>query len=406
MSEPELAYMTNTNEDFDLPRWQTHAHLEPLSSSAQAAQAAARASYLYPSAPLPPPPQSLTNLGQRLPSLHQSPGSSRQPRLAHILDHDHQTGVTSSSFLSSGLNQLSRSASLGGGGAGNISSRVRRHHQPEDLEGAFNVDTQNVTSPRHMASTPNSLYPSGVAFHQTQSLPGPPPTNSASPTGVPSEPYSEMYYNGSSGNLPKRVHTQHDPASRSGRSPMRTGNPLLDSYSQQAQYSPSTTPYLYASSSDAQRNNASSAYQGHSRNPSQTKAEISTPPLSSPYTPQSAAQAAYAAYAMDSASPTPHQNQPHLSTQAPIKSSISTPNTPLSFTHPQSPANQFYQQDQPMVVDQPQHRRRASGFRRVRDTRDLRPYVNPQPSGRRMDANGVFLSVRILSTWLHMSSDK
>lgn len=52
-----------------------------------------------------------------------------------------------------------------------------------------------------------------------------------------------------------------------------------------------------------------------------------------------------------------------------------------------------------MVVDQPQHRRRASGFRRVRDTRDLRPYVNPQPSGRRMDANGVFLSpLRQLTT--------
>ncbi|KAG0701333.1 hypothetical protein DFH29DRAFT_762417, partial [Suillus ampliporus] len=98
-----------------------------------------------------------------------------------------------------------------------------------------------------------------------------------------------MYYNGSSGNLPKRAHTQHDPALRSGRSPMRTGNALLDPYSQQAQYSPSTTPYLYASSSDAQRN-TSSAYQSHARTPSQTKVETSTPPISSPYTPQSAAQ--------------------------------------------------------------------------------------------------------------------
>jgi hypothetical protein len=397
MSEPELAYMTTTNEDFDLPRWQTHAHLEPLSSSAQAAQAAARASYLYPSAPLPPPPQSLTNLAQRLPPLHQSPGSSRQPRLAHILDHDQPTVVTSSSFLSSSLNQLSRSASLGGGGAGNGSSRARRHHhQPEDLEGAFNVDTQNVNSSRHMAATPNSLYPSGVAFHQTQSLPGPPPpNNSASPTGVPNEPYSEMYYNGSSGNIPKRAHTQHDPTSRSGRSPMRA---VLDPYSQQAQYSPSTTPYLYGSSPDVQRNSTSSVYQTHARNSSQTKVEVTTPPISSPYTPQSAAQAAYAAYAMDSSSPAPSQNQTHLSAQTPIKSSISTPNTPLSFAHPQSPANQFYQQDQPMIVDQPQHRRRASGFKRVRDPRDLRPYVNPQPSGRRMDGNGVFLSVRILFT--------
>ncbi|KAG1836328.1 hypothetical protein DFJ58DRAFT_617249, partial [Suillus subalutaceus] len=298
--------MTNTNEDFDLPRWQTHAHLEPLSSSAQAAQSAARASYLYPSAPPPPPPQSLTTAGQRLPPLHQSPGSSRQPRLAQILDHDQPTGVTSSSFLSTGLNQLSRSASLGGGsGAGNGSSRARRHHQPEDLEGAFNLDAQNVPSSRHMAATPNSLYPSSIAFHQSQTGP-PPPNNSASPTGVSSEPYSEMYYNGSSGNLPKRALTQHDPTSRSGRSPMRAGNSLLDPYSQQAQYSPSTTPYLYASSSE--RPNTSSAYHSHARNTSQTKVESSTPPLSSPYTPQSAAQAAYAAYAMDSSSPAPHQN--------------------------------------------------------------------------------------------------
>ncbi|KAG1729190.1 uncharacterized protein EDB91DRAFT_1025700, partial [Suillus paluster] len=99
-----------------------------------------------------------------------------------------------------------------------------------------------------------------------------------------------MYYNGSSGNPPKRAHTQHDPTPRSGRSPMRTGNALLDPYSQQAQYSPSTTPYLYASSSDAQRSNSSSTYQSHSRATSQTKVEASTPPLSSPYTPQSAAQ--------------------------------------------------------------------------------------------------------------------
>jgi dual specificity protein kinase YAK1 len=47
-----------------------------------------------------------------------------------------------------------------------------------------------------------------------------------------------------------------------------------------------------------------------------------------------------------------------------------------------------------MLVDPaPQHRRRASGFRRVRDSRDLRPYVNTQPAGRRIDANGVVLSV-------------
>ncbi|KAF8441687.1 kinase-like domain-containing protein [Boletus edulis BED1] len=53
-----------------------------------------------------------------------------------------------------------------------------------------------------------------------------------------------------------------------------------------------------------------------------------------------------------------------------------------------------------MLVDPaPQHRRRASGFRRVRDSRDLRPYVNNHPAGRRVDANGVVLSpIRQLTT--------
>ncbi|KAF8549231.1 kinase-like protein [Imleria badia] len=53
-----------------------------------------------------------------------------------------------------------------------------------------------------------------------------------------------------------------------------------------------------------------------------------------------------------------------------------------------------------MLVDPaPQHRRRASGFRRVRDNRDLRPYVNSHPTGRRVDSNGLILSpIRQLTT--------
>jgi dual specificity protein kinase YAK1 len=47
----------------------------------------------------------------------------------------------------------------------------------------------------------------------------------------------------------------------------------------------------------------------------------------------------------------------------------------------------------------PQHKRRASGFKRVRDARDLRPYVNTQPAGRRMDSTGTYLSpLRQLTT--------
>lgn len=400
MSEPELAYMSNANDDFDLPRWQTQAHLEPLSSSAQAAQAAARASYLYPAAPPPPPPpQSLVSSQQRIQHVHHSPGSSRQPRIGHLLDQDQQPSLSPSSYLSGALNQLSRSASLGASASVGAASRPRRHHQQDDLEGAFNVDTQS-SSTRHIPPSQhppqNSLYPSGVAFHQPNQLPSAPaPTNTVSPTGP--EPYSDMYYNGTGANLPKRSHTQHDPTTRSARSPMRTGNTLLDPYQQQAQYSPTTTPsYLYGSSSDAQRGNPPPNYPSHTRSHSQTKPDGSTPPIGTPFSSQSAAQAAYAGY-MESSSPQPpsHQNQSHLSAQVPVKSSTSTPSTPLSFAHSQSPPNQYYPQDQPMLVDPaPQHRRRASGFRRVRDSRDLRPYVNSHPTGRRIDSNGIILSVR------------
>ncbi|KAI0312747.1 kinase-like domain-containing protein [Amylostereum chailletii] len=51
-----------------------------------------------------------------------------------------------------------------------------------------------------------------------------------------------------------------------------------------------------------------------------------------------------------------------------------------------------------MAVDPPA-KRRASGFRRIRDHRDLRPTVNPRPSGRRADSSGAFLSpLRQLTT--------
>jgi len=47
-----------------------------------------------------------------------------------------------------------------------------------------------------------------------------------------------------------------------------------------------------------------------------------------------------------------------------------------------------------MVVDVPQQKRRASGFRRVRNAHDLQPRVDIQPGGRRMGSDGVYLSVR------------
>ncbi|KAI0305448.1 kinase-like domain-containing protein [Multifurca ochricompacta] len=51
-----------------------------------------------------------------------------------------------------------------------------------------------------------------------------------------------------------------------------------------------------------------------------------------------------------------------------------------------------------MLVDPPV-KRRASGLRRVRDQRDLRPQVRARPASRRMDASGTFLSpLRQLTT--------
>ncbi|KAI0789116.1 kinase-like protein [Abortiporus biennis] len=52
-----------------------------------------------------------------------------------------------------------------------------------------------------------------------------------------------------------------------------------------------------------------------------------------------------------------------------------------------------------MAIEVPPPKRRASGLRRVRDQRDLRPYVATQPFGRRMDSSGIYLSpVRQLTT--------
>ncbi|TBU33846.1 kinase-like protein [Dichomitus squalens] len=45
-----------------------------------------------------------------------------------------------------------------------------------------------------------------------------------------------------------------------------------------------------------------------------------------------------------------------------------------------------------MAVEPPPPKRRPSGLRRVRDQRDLRPFVNPSPGGRRVDTNGVPMS--------------
>ena len=125
------------------------------------------------------------------------------------------------------------------------------------------------------------------------------------------------------------------------------------------------------------------------------------PPPPPAYSPQAGMQSSgiYSPpYPMDTTSPAPSSQ--NLSAHSSARPSISQPSTPLSYIHPPpstSPAHFFKQEHQPMTVEAPP-RRRLSGLRRVRDQRDLRPYVSGQPVGRRMDATGIYLSVSVF--WL------
>lgn len=388
--------MTGTNDDFDLPRWSTQLPHDALSSSAQAAQSAAQASGYIPFAQAQnqlPPPQSGAS-GNRLPaSIHQSPNSNRQPRVNQLLDEDQQYSLP---YMSTGNSQLARSSSYSGGASGTAGSRARRHHMQDDLEGAFNVDM--VASQRH---TPNSipqpsLYPSSVAYHQ--------PTGNGSNVNSASvnapDPYQDAYFAGPpTAHPPKRAHTQHDPStsSRAARSPLRATTqtqPLLDPYAPQQYGSNSNPSYPYSpTTSEQQRPFPAPTYQTHSRGGSQAKNETVTPPMSTAYSQQSGVYSP--PYPMETTSPAPPSTAHSLSARGSRRPSVSQPATPLSYGHHSqqpSPVHFFGQDHQPMAVEPPP-KRRASGLRRVRDQRDLRPVVNAQPAGRRMDANGVYLSV-------------
>lgn len=360
MSEPELAYMTG-NDDFDLPRWQTQASLDSNSSH----------SPYY-----PPPPQPLTT--HRNPQNHQSPTTStRQPRINQIVEEDNQFGVAPIQYAPG---PLSRSASM------NSASANSRRRQ--DLEEATTAD-----SPRQFAGGsqhPSSLYPSSVPY---------PPQQSGNPTEAP---YHDVYYNTSPSNPPKRSQTQHDPATsgRSGRSPMRHG-PLssqstLDSYSsQQAQYSPTTTGggynYPNQQQSQQQRSYNPSAYQ-QTHNRVHSNPEHPDPPY-----PAASNQSPLSASAVN--------NPAHLAPRSVRQNSSSVPSSPLSFSHhsvggmQDAPGNNHYypQEPQPMVVD-PAGKRKPTGFRRVRDASELQPVTTRSRTGRRMDGNGTYLSVRTLTS--------
>jgi len=344
------------NDDFDLPRWQTQASLDSNSS------------------PYFPPPQPLT--AHRIPQNHQSPTTStRQPRINQIVEEDNQFAVAPVQYSPT---SLSRSVSMS-----STSVNPRRRH---DLEEAATVD-----SPRQFtggSQHPNSLYPSSVPY---------PPQHSGN---TPEAPYHDVYYNTSPSHPPKRSQTQHDPATsgRSGRSPLRHG-PLssqstLDSYSsQQAQYSPTTAGggynYPTQQQSQQQRSYNPSAYQ-QTHNRVHSNPEHPDPPYPATSNPTSLSSSIV--------------NTPaHLAPRSARQNSSSVPSSPLPFSHhpvggmqEATGSNHYYPQEpQPMMVE-PTGKRKLTGFRRVRDASDLHPVTSRSRTGRRMDGNGIYLSVRTL----------
>ena len=309
---------------------------------------------------------------------------------------------------------------------GAATSRGRRHHMQDDLEGAFNVDSvpvQRQSGHGLQQHVSNSLYPSSVAYHQSPVLgtTGSGANTSSSGANV-ADPYQDAYFPSSGNHPPKRSQTTHDASTstRTPRSPHRGANSshgMLDPYSpQQSQYNPPMSAYPYSPTTEQRSFPPPASYPAHTRTQSQAKAEPMTPPLpassyraqlsaksepmdhpmSSAYSPPTAISATnnYSpSYSMNNASPAPSSQTLQVTRQG--RSSISQPPTPLSYHSSQGPGTNspYYGQDhQPMAVEPPP-KRRPTGLRRVRDQRDLRPFVNPQPTGRRMDASGSYLSV-------------
>lgn len=443
MSGNELAYMT---DDFDLPRWHQH---DPLSSSAQAAHAAQQAVYTgnsYNQAP-PPPPQSHPLATSRQPPIinthhalatqgESQPTSARNPRLSHFFD-DGQT-----QYLSTNQVNLSRSQSLGapvgsagaaGIGSGGLTARRNRQQMPDDLESAYLGDsTQANPSDRHQQhrsldtsqQISQSFYPPSVSYAAPQQpqLTGH-SVNSSGTDSMGGDLYQDQYST-STGQARRQTSAMKlEEVAPTSRSPRRaqTGQgqaQMMDPYAQIQQmttqtpsstaYSPTSTAYQYANPAGM---TSASPYQSSAQ---QQQApikieETAASPLGSPFAGQRAlpphppqAPSHYNSY-IEAPSPGPSQNssQHHYASQAsmPLRQTMSTPNTPLGYQHAQNQMQQAQyhsMEDNSMYVDPSAHRRRPSGFRRVHDNRDMQPYVNAQPAGRRQDANGQFLSVSSL----------
>lgn len=283
--------------------------------------------------------------------------------------------MSSSPYSNSGVG---RSLSLGHNSGS--SSRGRRQHMQDDLEGAFNIETES--GEKHVSQAANAS--------------GYPPVDDSAGSGGAAAQYQSAYYNSPGGQV-KRAHTQHESStsSRSQRSPNRGAPALLDPYSPQ-QYPSNHASYPYSPTSEQQRAYVPGAYQSHSQTHSRSHSLVkseTTSPGPVPYSPRSGGSVYPNAYPMDTTSPAPSVSQSLAPHRSPRQTSVSQPSTPLSYGHPSQSPQFFGQEHQPMAVDASPPKRRAVGLRRVRDHRDLVPHINAQPGGRRMDSSGTFLSV-------------
>ena len=434
-------------------------HDPPLSSSsAQAAHAAQQAAGSFSTSPYnavpPPPPQStssrqppLINTHQPISAQQDAPGSARTTRIQHFFDSDPQHSG-GQQYLSTTQANLSRSASLGnviGSSATGFGARRNRHHMANDLESAYMDDATQGSAmvaeqrPPHQQhrslgtsqQISQSFYPPGVSYTSSQQpqLTGHSPHSSLGGANT-GDAYQDGHYSGGTASQARRqlsTTVKLEDVSgdtRSSRRTQATGQgvtPLLDPYSQLHQlgaqsspaasaYSPTSAAYQYSSPTDMP---TASPYQPQ-QVPSKSNAQQQhASPIGSPFggqrtlpPPPSQVSSQYSHYAMDTTSPGPSHSaqgnhaaqQHHYGSQStmPLRQSLSTPNTPLSYQHAQQLAQAQYhtaEPDEAMAVENTQKRHRASGLRRLRDARDLRPYVNSQPTGRRGDANGQFLSV-------------
>lgn len=361
------------NEEFDLPRWQTHHTQSSIGHQDPAYSAYNTGGGNSQQQPLGPPPQQRNTAGPRITQMHGT--------------QDQQMGSNYNGVVG-------RSNSL----QASSSSRRRQHHTSDDLE----VGGGPYSSP----SQQQSLYPHSVAYAQQHP--------SREDVNVPAD--GAMAYLTAHGTPKRQVDTP-------GSSPLRS-NTLLDPYSSSQQqqhvpYSPAsaTSPpgsYPYSPNDpraqpyQQQQQQQQSRSRTHSTNvkvePNDTPMSLTASAYPLPHSaPGSASAYSSNQYAMEistSSSPMTHtspaqqQQQQHLAFASSGTRQHSTPGTPLSFAPNNQPA--YYQHDTPMAVEPPQplpQKRRPTGFRRVREARDLRPMVNTQPSGRRVGADGMYLSV-------------